>query len=282
MLDYIATLFTPLKQFFTSLDLAVITRLTFLFIVGIPATFLVARWLQKVAYVSLSKQQAMLVRRVTIALGIFLILITSFHELGFSLTPLLGAAGILSVALGFASQTSVSNIISGLFLMGEQPFTVGDVIKISDITGEILSIDLLSIKLRTLDNKFIRIPNEAIIKSQVINITRFPIRRVDITLSVGYREDLSRIRELLFKITYDNQLALAEPEPVMVIAGLGDSGINLTLMVWGKKQDFMNLKNQLYERIKNQFQNSNIEIPFPQRHLHLNLDPQTILAKQSC
>ena len=261
----IPSILDPLLAFFNKPDYSFMLRIFLLVAIGIPLTLLVASWFQKMAAVSLSKQQALLVRRVTIAAGIFIILISVFHEAGFSLTPLLGAAGILSVALGFASQTSVSNIISGVFLMGEQPLTVGDVIKINDITGEVLSIDLLSVKMRTLDNKFIRIPNESIIKSQVINITRFPIRRVDIPLKVSYREDLSRIRSLLLQLVAEQELALAEPEPIMVVSAFADSRIDLTLMVWTQKENFMDLKNQLFERIKSRFDQVGVKIPVPEQ-----------------
>ena len=114
-------------------------------------------------------------------------------ELGVKLTALLGAAGIVGIAVGFASQTSVSNIISGLFLISEKPFAIGDVLKVGGTTGIIQSIDLLSIKIRTFDNLFVRIPNEKILSSEVTNITRFPIRRMDIVFQVDYGQDLARV-----------------------------------------------------------------------------------------
>ena len=108
----------------------------------------------------LDAQQRMIVSRVVYYVLLGLFLLSALHELGFSLSILVGAAGILSVAVGFASQTSASNLISGLFLVAERPFSVGDVITLGATTGEVLSIDLLSVKLRTLDNLYVRIPNE--------------------------------------------------------------------------------------------------------------------------
>lgn len=107
----------------------------------------------------------------------------------------LRAAGIAGIAIGFASQTSISNIISGLFLISEKPFAVNDVIKAGDTTEIVLSIDLLSIKMRTFDNLYIRVPNEKIIKEELTNVTRFPIRRLNIDISVAYKEDLARVKE---------------------------------------------------------------------------------------
>jgi small-conductance mechanosensitive channel len=105
--------------------------------------------------------------------------VSVMKELGFDLSVVLGAAGILSVAIGFASQTSASNLISGLFLMMERPFLIGDVIRVGDTTGEVISIDLLSVKVRTFDNLFVRLPNESMIKTQVTTLTKFPIRRAE-------------------------------------------------------------------------------------------------------
>src|SRR5699024_2454555 len=118
---------------------------------------------------------------------------------GISLAPLLGAAGIAGVALGFASQTSVSNIISGLFLIAESPFKVDDIITVKSTTGVVLSIDILLVKLRTFDNQYVRIPNETLIKTEVTNITRFPIRRLNTTISVAYKEDIGQVREILME-----------------------------------------------------------------------------------
>ena len=126
-----------------------------------------------------------LVRRVLFWLVFSLFCVSALREAGFKLSVLLGAAGILSVAVGFASQTSASNFISGLFLTLERPFSVGDVIRVGTTTGEVLSIDLLSVKLRTYDNLMVRIPNETLIKSEMTTLTRFPIRRYDLMLGVG-------------------------------------------------------------------------------------------------
>src|SRR5208283_1440362 len=150
-------------------------------------------------------QRQMVVRKIISYSGFVLVLMAVLAELGVKLTALLGAAGIVGIAVGFASQTSVSNIISGLFLISEKPFAIGDVIKIGGTTGIIQSIDLLSIKIRTFDNMFVRIPNEKILTSEVTNITRFPIRRMDITLQVSYDEDLDRVRTVL------NEIAVANP-----------------------------------------------------------------------
>lgn len=240
-----------------------IVRVCALILLAIPLTFVTSQWLRKVCGKKLSPQQSMIVSKVFLYTTITIIVISVIHELGFSLTPLLGAAGIVGIAVGFASQTSVSNIISGFFLIAEKPFQVGDVIQVGSTTGAVLSVDFLSIKLRTFDNQFVRIPNETLIKSEITNKTRFPIRRADVKVSVAYKEDLDRVKELLQKIAYSNPLCLQEPEPLIMFLGFNSSSIDLQFSVWSERSDFLNLKNSIHEQVKAMFDAEGIEIPFP-------------------
>ncbi len=210
-----------------------------------------------------SQQTAMLVKKGIFYIGAFIILVSVLRQLGFKLTALLGAAGIAGIAIGFAAQTSVSNIISGLFLISEKPFAVGDVIKVGGTMGIILSIDLLSVKIRTFDNLYVRIPNEQLIKTEVTNITRFPIRRMNIDVSVSYKDDLAKVKDLLLDIAKKNPYCLDNPEPFFIIKEFGNHGIELLLGAWFSKTDYVQLKNSLMEEIKNRFDEQGIEIPFP-------------------
>jgi len=216
----------------------------------------------------LHQHQIMLLRR-TVFYGILgLFLATALHQLGFKLTVLIGALGIFSIALGFASQTSASNLISGLFLLGERSFSIGDLIKVNDTIGEVLSVDLLSVKLRTFDNLFVRIPNETLIKSEVTTLTRFPIRRYDMLLGVAYHEDVARVREVLMRTAEANPLCLDEPEPLFIFTGFGDSAMNIQFSVWALRENFLEMRNALFADVKQAFDAAGIEIPFPHRSLY--------------
>jgi small-conductance mechanosensitive channel len=170
-----------------------------------------------------------------------------FKSLGIDSSAILGAAGIAGVAIGFAAQTSMSNLISGLFLLSEKPCEVGDVITVDTATGVVLSIDLLSVKLRTFDNLFIRIPNETIIRTNLINITRFPIRRLEVAFSVPHRESIDGVRELLFALAEKNLFCLKNPAPFFAITGIDTNGVNLSLYIWFDKTKFMDLRNTFLE-----------------------------------
>ena len=176
---------------------------------------------------------------------------------------LLGTAGVAGIAIGFASQTSVSNMISGLFLISEKPFEVNDVITVAGSTGIVMSIDLLSVKIRTFANTFIRIPNETIIKTEVTNITRFPIRRLDINLRVGFDEDIEKVRNLLLEICAENSNILDNPAPLFIFNGFGESAIELFFGVWFDKDSYIAAKNSILLQIKDRFRAEGISIPYP-------------------
>ena len=246
-------------------------RIFVLVFIAFPIIFWFSKWIRNRVTNRYSAQHGMIIGKIVLYGGLIYIVISFLKEFNFSLTPLLGAAGIVGIALGFASQTSVSNIISGLFLVAEKPFVVGDLIQVGSTIGQVLSIDTLSIKLRMFDNKFVRIPNETIIKSEVINITRFPIRRVDLNVGVAYKENLGRVREVLLDIAFKHPLCLQEPEPLVIFTGYGNSSIDMLFVAWTQKNDWLTVKNDLMETIKNRFDEDGIEIPFPHLSLYKGL-----------
>lgn len=237
-------------------------------LVSIPIILLLRGWMKRVVGRHYNAHYSMLAGKVLSYTLYIILIITILHMLGVDMTPLLGAAGIVGIALGVASQTSVSNIISGFFMLAEQSFIVGDVITVSGVTGVVMSVDTLSVKLRTFDNRYVRIPNETIIKSEVINATRFPIRRIDLTVSVAYKEDLARVKEILTGIATEDSLVLNEPEPLIIFIGFNSSSIDLQFSFWTARQNYLNVKNRVFESVKNRFDQTGIEIPFPHVSLY--------------
>lgn len=224
-----------------------------------------------------SGQHQMLGRRVAFYSALVLGVMGALSELGFHLSTLLGAAGIVSVALGFAAQTSASNFIAGLFLIGEQPFVIGDIVRIGATTGEVLSIDLISIKLRTYDNLFVRVPNETVVKSEVVNLTHFPIRRLELAFGVSYQADLQKVRALLFDAAHQHPLAFEDPKPQLFIKGFGEFAVNVEFAVWTAKGNYFELKTALHEAIKLAFEREGIELCTVQRRIEIaNLKPPAV------
>ena len=268
-------------DFFSSSRAQDILRAIVLIVIGLLAAKLAGGMTRRLASKRFSTHHVIMLRRISYYLVLGLFVVSALHQMGFNLSVLLGAAGIFSVAIGFASQTSASNLISGLFLMAERPFSIGDVIIVNGTTGEVLAIDLLSVKLRTMDNLFVRIPNESLIKSEVTNLTRFPIRRLDIQLGVAYKEDIEQVREILNQVAHDNPLCLEEPKPLFIFLEFGDSAINLQFSVWSKRETFLDLRNSMFMDIKARFDAEGIEIPFPHLSLYTGSATQPFPVRQA-
>jgi len=256
-----------------AISLITVLRACAILIAGWVAAKLSARFFKRACAFKLSAHHLSLFGRLIFYAIFALFFATAIHQLGFKISVLLGAAGILTVALGFASQTSASNLISGLFLLGEKPFEVGDVLRVDGDTGEVISIDLLSVKLRTPDNLYVRIPNELLIKSKFINLTKFPLRRIDLVVGVAYREDLSQVIRLLLELVNSEPRCMEEPQPFCTVTSFGSSSVDLQLSVWGRRELFRELKSDLMIAIKSTFDTHGIEIPFP--HLSLYSGSQT-------
>ena len=201
--------------------------------------------------------------------GFAVMVLTVFHRLGIDIRAILGAAGIAGVAIGFAAQTSISNIISGLFVITERAFRINDVIEVEGTIGTVQSINLLSVILKTFDSQYVRIPNETIIKANLINYSQFPYRRVKTELGVAYGTDLRKLEQILVSVAKNNAFIIDDPAPSILWTSFSTSSIDLTLMAWTKIEDFVNLRNSLFVEIDERLKQENIEIPFQQLDIHI-------------
>ena len=266
-----------LNELFNSDMLLKLLRACALLIVG----FFIAKLLSRVSLNFIqkifTKHTSQFMQRVTYYAIFTLFVFSALLELGFNLSILLGAASVLTVAIGFASQTLVPKL--GEHKESEE----GDVIKVGNTVGEVLSIDLLSVKIRTFDNLFVRLPNESLIKSELTTLSKFPIRRLDMKIGVAYKENINKVKSILEKVAFENPLCLEEPKPLYIFQGFEDSSLALQFSVWAKRENFLALKNSMYEQIKNAFDEENIEIPFPHLSLYTgnNTEPFPINITKS-
>lgn len=257
-----------LSHYFNPETIDKFIRIIFILIIGSGSIHLISYLIKRSLYKKLSKQSMMLVIRTIVYTGYTGLVLIVVRELNYDLTALFGAAGVVGIVIGVASQTSIGNIISGLFLVSEKSFELGDVVRIGDKSGTVYSIDLLSIKIKTFDNLLIRIPNQTVISSEVTNVTKFPIRRLDFQVGVAYKEDLAKVKKVLEDIARNNPLCLEEPEPVIIFQAFGSSSIDITFGIWFEKTNFMAVKNSVFQEIKTSFDREGIEIPFPHVSLY--------------
>jgi small-conductance mechanosensitive channel len=251
------------SKYFNAETVEKLIRIGIILVVGIIILTIISAAVKKLLPAKMSQQRQMLIKRFVSYTGVVILFLIIVSELKIDLTAIFGAAGVIGIVIGVASQTSIGNIVSGFFLVSEKPFEIGDLIKIGDKTGTVYSIDLLSIKIKTLDNLLLRIPNQTVISSEVINVTKFPIRRMDFDISVAYKEDLEKVKTVLERVVKQNPLCLDEPEPLISFKTFGPSGINILLGVWFEKANFLKVKNSVFQEIKLAFEAEGIEIPFP-------------------
>lgn len=257
-----------IAAWFSDETLRVIINILLTLIIGFIAIRLINFILSRFFLKPRSQHARLITTKAVTITGVVLIIMIIFSQLGMKLSAILGTAGIVGIVIGIASQTTIGNIISGIFLISEKSVEVGNLIRIGDHTGTVYSIDLLAIRLKTFDNLLIRIPNQTIISTELVNISKFPIRRLNIDLSVAYKEDLEKVHEVLKKVANDNPLCLDEPEPLFLIKNFGDNGIEILFGVWFERTNLVAIKNSILKEIKVAFDKEGVEIPFPHRTIY--------------
>ncbi len=202
----------------------------------------------------------------------FGIIIISFlvftQSQGIDLSGIAVGAGIFAIVIGFATQSVVSNLVSGLFLMIEKPAKQGDSIELPDhnIAGTILDIGTFSSQVRKFDGTIIRIPNETVFTSNIRTLTHSQVRRAQGTIGIAYSADIdTAISAIKDEIKSTMPFVLQIPEPEIRVEELGDSSVNLALLVWHPKEDWGAVQPSLLKVAKRALDKAGIEIPFPQR-----------------
>ena len=183
-----------------------------------------------------------------------------------SIVAILGAAGL---AIGLALQGLLSNLASGLVLVTQRPFMVGDYIEGGGAGGTVIEIRLFTTVLKTFDGRKVTVPNGKLTSDNIINYTVYPTRRVEVVVSVDYASDLSLVRQTALAILADDARILPDPAPAVVVKNLGESGVDVAVRAWVKRADYWNVFFDLQESLKNRFDAAGIVIPFPQRVVHL-------------
>ncbi len=239
-----------------------------LLVMGVVLASLAGRGIARMVQARTSRHHSVMLRRLVFYVVLVIFVMAAMREAGFSLDVLLGAAGILTVAIGFASQTSASNMICGLFLRVERPFELGDYIEVEGTIGEVVGIDMLSVKLRTPDNLYVRIPNETLIKARVVNRSRFPIRRIDLTVGIAYAEDVERVEALLLELAKREICVLEEPKPFVLVTAFAASSVDLQFSFWVAREQVLEGRSSMMVAIKRELDKSGIEIPFPHTSIY--------------
>lgn len=204
-------------------------------------------------------------------------IILAMDKLGINIMPFVAGAGVAGIAIGFAAKDTLSNIIAGVLLLIDRPFEVGDRIEVwtapanSATWGDVLDVGLRATKIKTTDNIIIVIPNNEIMKRDIINYTTITNEiRVRIPVGIAYGADTQKAKEIICRVALEMDWVMEDPEPKVVVKGFGDSSVNLEARVWIREpRKRIDTISHITDRVKDEFERQGIEIPFPKRDIYI-------------
>ena len=199
-----------------------------------------------------------------------LIILTAASYLGVPMTNLVAIVGSCGLAIGLALQGALGNLAGGIMILIFKPFKVDDYITTSSVSGTVSNITIMYTVLKTPDNKVITIPNGTLTNSVIENYSTSDKRRVDLIFTAGYECDTDKVKEILISTINKHEKILKDPEPFARLTNCGDSAVEYTVRVWCDAADFWDVKFDLLESVKKEFDANGISIPYPQMDVHIN------------
>lgn len=207
---------------------------------------------------------ARLIKNVVMVIG-FAIALTALE---IDITPVIAAIGATGLVIGLALQGTLSNFASGLMILVNRPFDVGDLVTAGGVTGFIDQMNLVSTRFKTFDNQTIYVPNNEIWNNVITNITANHTRRVDMEFGIGYDDDFEQAEQIILDAVNSHEKVLKKPEPQVITHDLGDSSVNIVCRPWAKTSDWWQVKTEITREVKRRFDKAGISIPYPQQDVH--------------
>ncbi|MDO6441496.1 MULTISPECIES: mechanosensitive ion channel family protein [unclassified Marinobacter] len=198
-----------------------------------------------------------------------LLLVSVASMVGIATTSFVAIIGAAGLAVGLALQGSLGNFAGGVLILLFKPFKVGDVIEAQGFLGSVREISILYTIVDTFDNRRVVIPNGQLSNSSLTNMSVYDTRRCDMSFGIGYGDDIDKAKSIVMRLISEDERALKDPAPIVVVGSLGDSSVNLTVRAWTKAGDLWPFNWDMQERVKKAFDAEGISIPFPQRDVHM-------------
>ena len=242
------------------------------------AIFVVGRWLARRLSTGLDRVMGRagvdatlggFLRNIAYAVMLVLVIMTALTAIGIPTTSMFAVLGAAGLAVGLALKDSLSNIASGVMLIVLRPFRAGDHVVAAGQEGTVLEIRVFQTRLRAFDHRVVILPNSQITTAPIINYSALPQRRFEVSVGVGYDDDLQQARSVLLQIARDEPLVLDEPEPVVRVVNLGESSVDLVLHAFANNADFVEARSRVIEAVRNELIGHGLNIPYPQRDLHV-------------
>jgi small-conductance mechanosensitive channel len=217
---------------------------------GVPLVWVGSRALQTSLQRHLNHHIGIILSSLVFYSGLGIIIISVLHDFGFQISALLGAAGIVGIAVGFAAQTSIANIISGIFLLLEHSFEVGDIITCNNVTGTVESIGLLSITLTTSDNIMVRLPHEMLLKNALTNSTRHDKRRLTFRVRISSTASVDHTKQVIAQVVTTCPFSLEYPVEYIALGGTTHWSSEIYMHVWVRKENIAQAAEYYITQIK--------------------------------
>ena len=203
------------------------------------------------------------------AMLIVLVVLSALSTLGVNTTSFAAIVAAGGLAIGLALKDSLSNFASGVMIIMFKPYKVGDFVNMAGTAGIVKEVHIFNTFLRTPDNREIIVPNGAITSGNIENFSKTGTRRIDLVFTCGYNDDLKEVVEFLRETIVDHEDVLKDPEPVVAVADLADSGININFRPWVKTENYWAVRSDFLERVKLGFDERGYTIPYPTQELNL-------------
>ncbi len=197
------------------------------------------------------------------------VVIAALNQLGIQTASFIAILGAAGLAVGLALQGSLSNFAAGVLMIIFRPIAVNDFIEGAGVTGTVEEIKIFTTTLITPDNKTIFIPNAKLMGDNIINYTTRGTRRVDVSIGIGYGDDIDKARKVIEQIVSEDERIEKDPAPAIVVSELADSSVNFSVRVWASADQYWSVYFDILEKVKKRFDAEGISIPFPQQDVHL-------------
>ena len=203
---------------------------------------------------------------------VIFVVISAISKLGVQTTSFVAVIGAAGLAVGLALQGSLSNFAAGILLILFKPFKVGNFVKAGGEAGVIVEVGIFTTEMKTPDNVQIIIPNATIMGSAITNVSAHPTRRIDMTLGVGYGDDLNKAKKIIEGLLSADERVLKDPVVTIAVANLGESSVEFVVRPWVNSADYWAVKSDFIKAVKEKFDAEGISIPYPQSDVHLFQD----------
>lgn len=197
------------------------------------------------------------------------VVIAALSRIGVQTASFVAVIGAAGLAVGLALQGSLSNFAAGVLIIMFRPIRSGEYVEIAGVGGTVQSVQIFSTILTSADNKMIIVPNGSILNGTIVNYSRMPDRRVDMTFGISYDSDLKRAKNILLELLQTDPRVLKDRDVTVAVAALADSSVNLVARAWVHNSDYWGLFYDVQEKVKLAFDDAGIDIPFPQMSLHM-------------